>query len=255
MDVKRGLFLPPFDELANPQLLAELAADAERAGWDGFFLWDHMRYRDPVREVLDPWVSLAAIAVATERIKIGPMVTPLARRRPHKVARETATLDHLSDGRLILGVGLGGDRSGEFGPFGDEDDPKRRATLLDDGLEKLANYWAGEFEPVPIQKPRIPVWVASRWPNRKPLKRAARWDGMFPIELPEPDALRELASEVLELRDDPEEPFDLVAEIEAGDDPRPWADAGATWVFDSFGPIPRESDVRAVIAAGPKAQA
>ncbi|MDQ2676603.1 MAG: LLM class flavin-dependent oxidoreductase [Actinomycetota bacterium] len=251
MDPKRGIFLPPFDEMAHPRLLAELAADAEEAGWDGFFLWDHMRYRAPTRAVLDPWVSLAAIASATERIRIGPMVTPLSRRRPHKVARETATLDHLSDGRLVLGVGLGSERNGELGPFGEEEDPKRRAALLDDGLDKLAGYWAGEFEPVPVQEPRIPVWVASRWPKRKPLRRAARWDGLFPIELPEPDALRELAAEVRGLRADPDEPFDLVAEVDPGGDPVPWAEAGATWVVDQFGQTPRESEVRAVIAAGP----
>jgi hypothetical protein len=146
---------------------------------------------------------------------------------------------------------LGSDRSGELGPFGEETDPKARARLLDDGLEKLAGYWTGEFEPVPVQRPRIPVWVASRWPNRRPLRRAARWDGLFPIELPEPDALGELAGEVDELRADPEAPFDLVVEIDPGDDPAPWATAGATWVLTSFDQSPVERDVRAAIEAGP----
>jgi alkanesulfonate monooxygenase SsuD/methylene tetrahydromethanopterin reductase-like flavin-dependent oxidoreductase (luciferase family) len=252
MTAKRGIFVAPFDELADPRLLMELASRAEELGWDGFFLWDHIRYRAPTRDVLDPWVALSAIATATERIRIGPMVTPVSRRRPHKLARETVTLDHLSGGRLTLGVGLGSDNNGELGPFGEVTDPKARARLLDDGLEKLAGYWAGEFEPVPVQQPRIPVWVAGRWPNRRPLRRAARWDGMFPIDLPEPGALGELAAEVADLRDDADAPFDLVVELDdPGDDPSPWEAAGATWVLTSFDQSPLERDVRAVIEAGP----
>jgi alkanesulfonate monooxygenase SsuD/methylene tetrahydromethanopterin reductase-like flavin-dependent oxidoreductase (luciferase family) len=112
----------PVDELADPALVARLAADAEEAGWYGVLVWDHVRWRPPVRQVADPWITLAAIATATERPRLGPMVTPLARRRPAKVARETATLDRLSGGRLILGVGLGSDR------FGSELSNTRRAA-------------------------------------------------------------------------------------------------------------------------------
>ena len=249
--MKRGLFIAPFDELVDPRLLADLATAAEARGWDGIFLWDHIRYREPVNAVADPWVALSSIASATERLTIGPMVTPLARRRIHKLARETATLDLLSDGRLVLGVGLGSDRSGEFEDFGEATDPRERARLLDDGLERLAGYWAGEFEPRPVQRPRIPTWVASRWPNRRPLRRAARWDGLFPIELPGPDQLAELAGELGELRADPEAPFDLVVEVERGADLKPWATAGATWALTAFGREPREADVREVIEAGP----
>ena len=249
--MKRGLFIAPFDELVDPRLLADLATAAEERGWDGIFLWDHIRYREPVNAVADPWVALSAIASATERLTIGPMVTPLARRRIHKLARETATLDLLSDGRLVLGVGLGSDRSGEFEDFGEATDPRERARLLDDGLERLAAYWAGEFEPRPVQRPRIPIWAASRWPNRRPLRRAARWDGLFPIELPGPDQLAELAGELAELRADPDAPFDLVVEVERGADLKPWADAGATWALTGFGREPREADVRATIEAGP----
>jgi alkanesulfonate monooxygenase SsuD/methylene tetrahydromethanopterin reductase-like flavin-dependent oxidoreductase (luciferase family) len=111
-DTNRGLFLPPFDELYEPRVMAELAASAEQCGWDGFFVWDHVNYRDPVRAVADPWITLSAIALATERMRIGPLVTPLSRRRVQKLARETVTLDHLSGGRLILGVGLGSDSNG-----------------------------------------------------------------------------------------------------------------------------------------------
>ena len=223
----------------------------EELGWEGLFLWDHVRYRAPTRDVLDPWVALSAIATATEHLRIGPMVTPVSRRRPQKLARETVTLDHLSGGRLTLGVGLGGDNNGELGPFGEETDPKARARLLDDGLEKLAGYWAGEFEPVPVQQPRIPVWVAGRWPNRRPLRRAVRWDGFFPIDLPEPDALGELAAEVADLRGDADAPFDVVAESRARRRPGSWAAAGATWVLTSFDQSPLERDVREAIEAGP----
>jgi alkanesulfonate monooxygenase SsuD/methylene tetrahydromethanopterin reductase-like flavin-dependent oxidoreductase (luciferase family) len=251
MAVKRGIFVAPFDELVEPRVVAELAQLAEARGWDGFFVWDHIRYRAPVRAVADPWVTLAAVAYATNELRLGPMVTPLARRRVHKLARETVTLDHLSRGRLTLGVGLGSDRSDELGPFGDETDPRERARLLDQGLERLAGFWGGEFEPPPVQRPRIPVWVASRWPNRRPLRRAAKWDGLFPIELPGPDELAVLAAEVRALRDGDAGPFDFVIEISPGEDLGPWEAAGATWVLNGFGPEPHEADVRAQIEAGP----
>ena len=145
MSVKRGIFLAPFDELADPRLLAELATSAEAAGWDGFFLWDHIIYRPPVRALADPWVALAAIACSTEQLRLGPMVTPLARRRVQKLARETVTLDHLSRGRLTFGVGLGSDRNDELEPFGEVVDARERARLLDRGLERLNAFWAVSF--------------------------------------------------------------------------------------------------------------
>jgi alkanesulfonate monooxygenase SsuD/methylene tetrahydromethanopterin reductase-like flavin-dependent oxidoreductase (luciferase family) len=250
--VNRGIFVAPFDELMEPRLLAELARRAEENGWQGFFLWDHLAYQPPVRAVADPWVALAAIAYATERIRLGPLVTPLSRRRVHKLARETVTLDHLSSGRLTLGVGLGSDRSGEIERFGEVADPRERARLLDDGLRDLSAYWDGALEPLPLQRPRIPIWVAARWPSRKPLVRAARWDGLFPIELPDPDALATLAGEVRALREADAEGFDLIAEIAPGGDAAPWAEAGATWVLTSFDSQPKELEVRAAIDAGPR---
>jgi alkanesulfonate monooxygenase SsuD/methylene tetrahydromethanopterin reductase-like flavin-dependent oxidoreductase (luciferase family) len=245
----RGIFIAPFDELVDPRVVAGLAAAAEDRGWDGLFVWDHIAYRAPVRAVADPWIVLSAVAAATSTLRIGPMVTPLARRRVQKLARETVTLDHLSGGRLTLGVGLGSDNSGELSPFGEELDAKKRAQLLDDGLERLAAMWGGEFAPPPVQQPRIPVWVAARWPNRRPVRRAVRWDGLFPIEMPGPEALAELAQETTDARNG--EPFDLVAEIEPGGDPRPWEQAGATWVLTGFGRQPRLDEVRGAIAAGP----
>jgi alkanesulfonate monooxygenase SsuD/methylene tetrahydromethanopterin reductase-like flavin-dependent oxidoreductase (luciferase family) len=251
VSVRHGIFVAPFDELSDPRLLARLAARAEERGWDGFFVWDHVKYSAPTRALADPWVVLAAIACATERLAIGPLVTPVSRRRPHKLARETVTLDRLSGGRLVLGAGLGSDHHGEFVDFGEVSEPRERARLLDDGLERLAAYWGGEFEPGPVQRPRIPVWIASRWPARRPLARAARWDGLFPIELPGPSALAELVAEVRSLRDAGAAPFDVVVTNEAGTDPAPWVDAGATWCLTGFGQTPGADEVRAAIDAGP----
>jgi alkanesulfonate monooxygenase SsuD/methylene tetrahydromethanopterin reductase-like flavin-dependent oxidoreductase (luciferase family) len=251
VSARRGIFLAPFDELVEPTTLAELARSAEQRGWEGLFLWDHVNYRPPVKAVADVWIALAVIACATERLRIGPMVTPLSRRRVQKVARETVTLDHLSGGRLTFGVGLGSDRNGELEPFGEVVDPRERARLLDRGLERLTAFWAGEFEPTPIQQPRIPVWVAGRWPNRRPLLRAARWDGFFPIDLNGPDDLAVLSAELYEVRKDQDGAFDLVVEVEPGAETGAWESAGATWVLTSIDSPPRLEDVRAVIDAGP----
>jgi alkanesulfonate monooxygenase SsuD/methylene tetrahydromethanopterin reductase-like flavin-dependent oxidoreductase (luciferase family) len=252
MGARRGVFVAPFDELVEPRLLAELAGGAEERGWDGFYVWDHVAFQLPVRAVADPWVVLSAIACATKTMRIGPLVTPLSRRRVQKLARETVTLDRLSAGRLTLGVGLGSERNGELEPFGEVVDARERARLLDEGLEKLAGLWSGRFEPQPLQRPRIPIWVGAQWPNRRPVTRAARWDGLFPIRLPGPDALAELAAEVRELRGGEMDGFDLVAEISPGADAGPWEQAGATWVLTTFDSQPREAEVRAAIEAGPR---
>src|SRR3954471_5029308 len=242
---RRGIFVAPFDDLADAKLLAELAARAEAAGWDGFFLWDHVDSRAPVSALADPWVCMAAIACTTERIRTGPLVTPPARRRIHKLARETVTLDRLSGGRLIFGAGLGSDNSGEFSKFGEEADPKVRARLLDDGLEQLVAYWDGEFEPRPEQRPRIPVWLAARWPNRRPVRRALRWDGLFPIDLPGPDELAELTQEVRAER--PDDAFEIVVTNPAGTDPGAWEQAGATWCLTGFDSRPGLAEVVSAI--------
>jgi alkanesulfonate monooxygenase SsuD/methylene tetrahydromethanopterin reductase-like flavin-dependent oxidoreductase (luciferase family) len=249
----RGFQLAPFDELADPRTVARLAARAEERGWDGFFVWDHIVYSAPVRAVADPWVTLSAVASVTERMTIGPLVTPLARRRIHKLARETVTLDRLSGGRLVLGAGLGADRHGELGPFGEVEDARERARLLDAGLEQLTSYWNGGLEPPPVQRPRIPVWLAARWPNRRPVRRAARWDGLFPIDLPGPDALAELVAEVTAQRATERiaAPFAVAVANLPGTDPAPWEAAGATWCLTDFGPQPAEAAVRAAIDAGP----
>jgi alkanesulfonate monooxygenase SsuD/methylene tetrahydromethanopterin reductase-like flavin-dependent oxidoreductase (luciferase family) len=250
MSARRGIFVAPFDELADPRVLARLAASAEEQGFDGFFLWDHVNYRPPTSALADPWVAMSAIATATERMLIGPLVTPLSRRRVHKLARETVTLDLLSGGRLVFGVGLGSDNNGELEPFGEVTDPRERARMLDDGLERLAGLWGGEFEPPPVQRPRIPVWVAGRWPNRRPVRRAAQWDGLFPIDMDDPEQLTELVADVRELRGEGAAPFEIVVTNPAGTDPAPWEAAGATWCLTGFGQSPLEAEVRAAIEAG-----
>lgn len=263
-------FLPPFDELADPRVVARLAAEAEEHGWDGFFVWDHLHYRPPVQAVADPWVVLAAVAAATERMLLGPMVTPLPRRRPVKVARETATLDVLSSGRLVLGVGIGGDNSRELSATGEELDDRMRGAMLDEGLEVLAAAWSGEpvqhrgahyvvddvrFLPTPVQRPGPPVWVAARFGNRAPLRRAARHDGAFPIDLSSADQLAEVAAALRELRGGDPRPFDLVVGGPPGTDPQPYAQAGATWWTVSF-PLETTADqARAVLREGPPTSA
>lgn len=188
--------VPNFGEYADPRTMAELAATAERSGWDGFFVWDHMMWFSG-NVVGDPWVQLAAVADATSTIKLGPMVTPLPRRRPWVVARQAVSLDQLCEGRLILGVGIGFPPDTEFGLFGEVVDAKTRGDMLDEALEIIVGLWSGEeyvhegthyslgpmtFLPRPVQHPRIPIWVAGFWPNKRPFRRAARFDGVFPIK-------------------------------------------------------------------------
>ena len=274
--LRHGLFVPLFDPLADPAVVARLAGEAEEAGWDGFFVWDQIRWREPVAAVGDTQVALAAIATATERVRFGPMVTPLARRRPVKLARETAALDVLSGGRLTLGVGLGSDEfASEYSITGEELDDRRRARMLDEALEILEAAWSGEpvhhrgehytvdgmrFLPRPIQRPRVPVWVAG-FPGRpRPMRRAARYDGFFPVNLESPDQLAQIAARVQVLREAaglaPDAPYDVVAAVEPGADPAPYAEAGATWSLVELGWEAISVDVvRGVIREGPPARA
>jgi alkanesulfonate monooxygenase SsuD/methylene tetrahydromethanopterin reductase-like flavin-dependent oxidoreductase (luciferase family) len=247
--MRRGLYLAPFDELANPRVLADIASHAEARGWEGLFLWARIMYPPRERAVADAWVALSSIASATERLRLGPMITPLSRRRVQKVARETVTLDHLSRGRLTVGVGLG--NVDDLEPFGEILDPRKRARLLDQALNRLSEFWGGEFQPLPVQRPRIPIWVAANGPHRRPVRRAVRWDGLFPIDLPGPEELAELAEEIKEARAGSENPFDLVVEVPPGADTSLWKVAGATWVLTGFEPQAQELEVREVIEAGP----
>jgi alkanesulfonate monooxygenase SsuD/methylene tetrahydromethanopterin reductase-like flavin-dependent oxidoreductase (luciferase family) len=264
--LRAGLYVPPFDELADPLVIARLAAEAEERGWHGVFVWDHLRWNPPVRQVADPWITLAAVATATERVRFGPLVTPLARRRPVKVARETATLDRLSGGRLILGVGLGSDRFGEeYSRTGEQLDDRVRGQMLDESLAVLRAAWTGEpvhhhgghytvdgiqFLPRPVQDPGVPVWVAGYPGNRKPLRRAARHDGYFPVDVAHPDQLAELVGALGTVPPG----YDVAVALPPGTDPAPYGEAGATWWLTDFDPPERVrlDTVRGVLRDGPR---
>jgi alkanesulfonate monooxygenase SsuD/methylene tetrahydromethanopterin reductase-like flavin-dependent oxidoreductase (luciferase family) len=273
--VHYGVTLPNFGPYADARALAGLARDAEEVGWDGFFLWDHvLLFPWPT---VDPWIAMAAIALATERVRIGALVTPLPRRRPVKLAREVVTLDHLSNGRLIFGVGIG------VGPWewdylGEETDLRTRADMLDEGLDLFAKLWTGDpvvhhgrfyhyrgdggpdnpeelptpFLPRPVQQPRVPVWVAGVWPAKRPFRRAARWDGLVPLKKGydlgqemTPDDLREIVAYTRAHRTS-DEPFDVTVgghtpgtdRTRDADHVAARAEAGATWWLEDISPWP-----------------
>jgi alkanesulfonate monooxygenase SsuD/methylene tetrahydromethanopterin reductase-like flavin-dependent oxidoreductase (luciferase family) len=267
MTLQYAIYLPTFTPFGSPRIIADLAWDAEKAGWDGVFIWDDVA--GSAKDMADPWISLAAAAMVTQRVRLGALITPLARRRPWKFARETASLDHLSAGRLVVGVGAGGGQE-QFDHLGDEPDQRVRGAMLDEGLEVVNGLWSGEpfsyegqyyhlqstvFRPKPLQQPRIPIWVAGVWPNRRPLARMARWDGMFPLfwSVPDPDerlqSLRQVVANVQQLRQEnyPElagRPFDVVmtGETPTGQSAQTeeaisrFAEAGATWWLESLAP-------------------
>ena len=248
-----GLDVPIDGAYADPRMLGRLAAEAERAGWDGFFVQDVLSSGEAVA---DPWIALTAVVLATERLAVGSMLTPLPRRRPWEVARQAATLDRLSGGRLIFAAGLGYAEQ-DFTPFGDAWDPVVRAEKLDEGLDIISGLWSGEpfsyrgkhyeldqamLRPGPLQSPRIPVWLAAGWPRRKPLRRAARWDGVYLMtvrqdteQLLSPDDVAQVADFLREQRGDgstgeiafnPEESSDAG---ETRDRVQAFSEAGATW--------------------------
>lgn len=268
--MKYGVMVSTYGEFADPRALATLAHETEAAGWDGFFTWDHIAtassprgQRAAAEPIIDTWVALTVVAMSTERIRFGPRVTPLPRRRPWKLARETVSLDQLSGGRLILGVGSGFPVivDAELGRFGEPTDPTVRAELLDEGLDVLAGLWSGQpfsyrgrhhrvdevtFLPTPVQSPRIPIWVAATWPSKPPFRRAAQWDG---ICLPQgdgsltPEQMSEAIVYVKQHRAT-DAPFDVTwAGLTPGNNRHygsnmlaPYVEAGLTWWTESLGP-------------------
>ncbi len=278
--MKHGIFLPPFSELADPRRVASLAADAEAAGWEGFYLWDHM-LAEPGMAVAEAWTTLAAIAMATSRIRLGAMVTPLARRRPWVLARQIATLDQLCGGRLDVGVGLGDDGWREFSAFGEETAPRVRGELLDESVEIIQEFLAGNgllhagrhyaidsppLLPGPVQDP-VPIWAAVRWPNRKPLARAARLQGCFPIfadtgYLPAPppaDQVKQLRADLTGLG--APRSLDIAVRVALHRMPAEertaaaatLSEAGVTWLLEAFAPGQDATIVEAYVRGGPPA--
>jgi alkanesulfonate monooxygenase SsuD/methylene tetrahydromethanopterin reductase-like flavin-dependent oxidoreductase (luciferase family) len=235
--VRHAMFVPNFGTFSDPRLVVDLAARCESMGWDGWFYWDHVVHQNANEPAADPWMTLGACAMATERILLGPMITPLPRRRPWNVARQAVTLDQMSKGRAVLGVGIGATGTHEYAEFGEEEDLVKRGAMLDEGLELIQELWRGEemhhrgehykvegirFRPVPVSKP-LPIWIGAVWPNRRPLRRAARFDGVFPIRLPGPETLAEVLAITGEVKG---------VVVLADDHPADaWEKAGATWLL------------------------
>ncbi len=266
--MRYGLSAANFGTYAEPARVAELAATAEGAGWDGLFLWDHLAFAwgPPAG---DPWLLLAAAAHATERLRLGTYVTPVTRRRPHVLAVTVATLDRLSGGRVVFGAGLGGNER-EFAAFGEETDERVRAEQLDEALDLLRRWWRGEqvthsgphyvvhgvaLAPLPLQQP-LPIWIGGNAP--RPLRRAARYDGWAANSSHHdrmtltPDDVAERLATIEELRGGLDG-FDVVVQgLSDLADPAAYGEAGATWwlenVHDVRGPF---DEMLALVASGP----
>jgi alkanesulfonate monooxygenase SsuD/methylene tetrahydromethanopterin reductase-like flavin-dependent oxidoreductase (luciferase family) len=278
--LKHGIAVPNFG--TDPDELIELGVATEQAGFDGYFLWDHIVFADSGDgpPIVDPWLVLSVVAAKTSRISIGTIVTPVPRRRPWQLARVTTTLDRLSNGRVVLGVGIGSPSYGDFGIFHELSGTRERAELLDEGLDVLAGLWSGEpfcyagkhltvdrvrFTPTPVQRPRIPVWVAGVLPAQRPIARAARWDGFVPISYDHGGLVRPTADEIADVtgqiaaKRGTGAGYDMVIWAEVAHQPgtlpdlaRPYADAGATWWIETARPEPDWWEgVQARVHAGP----
>ncbi len=261
--VKRGVHIPNFGPFGSARVVADLARSAEASGWDGVFLWDHVVRREGDLDVVDPWVALTAAAVATSRVALGPLVTPLPRRRPWNVAKAAVSLDHLSGGRVVLGVGLGTPRGPEFPAFGEETDLRRRGDMLDEALTIVRAAWSGEpvtfagnhyridgvrFLPTPLRPGGIPIWAATESVRGRPVRRAATLHGVFPTGI--------AASELPDLIDAVsggrvgQEAFDVVC-VSERDDAEVWEAAGATWWLRELAWDRSLAEAAALVANGP----
>jgi len=273
--MKFGFVLPKGDA----RTAADFAQQAEGSSWDGFFVWE------PVWGI-DAWINLTAAAMVTRKIRLGTMLSPLSRMRPWKIASETATLDNLSNGRVILSVGLGATNTG-FDDFGEITDRKTRAQLLDESLQILTGLWSGKpfkhdgkhyqvnisedtFQPPPppVQKPRIPIWVVGGWPSKKSMYRAIRYDGLLPAIIKEsgqvsmdpirPNQLAEIKSFINENRES-DIPMDIIVEgrtsekepAEAAQIVNSYREAGATWWIEALWDEPDLEKVFSRIKMGP----
>jgi alkanesulfonate monooxygenase SsuD/methylene tetrahydromethanopterin reductase-like flavin-dependent oxidoreductase (luciferase family) len=258
--MKYGVHLPNFGSYGDTRVLADLAVTAEKAGWDGFFIWDHMLFCDLDKNAhVDPWVALTAVAMTTSRIQFGTIVTAMPRRRPWKLARETVSLHNLSGGRLILGVGLGDPVEWEYRFFHEADDPKIRAQKVDEGLAILQGLWSGEafgfkgthyhleemtFLPKPVTS--IPVWIGGYWPRKAPMRRAARYNGVVPgltDRAMTAEALQQVMDYIRQQRT-ATTPYDVVIggitepESDAYEKTvKPFVDVGATWWLEDLSPL------------------
>jgi len=252
-----GLYLPNQGEFADAGVLADVARDAEDAGWDGVFIWDEIVQVLPTHDgIADALIALTAMAVRTERIQLGALVTPLARLRPESFAVQTATLDRLSGGRLVVGVGLGNPGT-QFSAFGGPGDLRTRAEMVDEFLALLVALWSGErvsfdgrhyqahdvaLASPPADGRQIPIWVGADSHHRAPRRRAARWDGFAPASEGWPDEVipaaeyREMVDDIRSMRAS-DDPFDVVVigngagTVPAASSLADYEEAGVTWLL------------------------
>lgn len=261
--MRHAVFVAPFGPLTNPHRLIDLAHAAEESGWDALFLWDHVLRRES-NEILDPWVLLGALATATERLRIGAMVTPIVRRRLIKLAREAQTVDILSGGRLTMGLGLGVDTNGELSRFAEVVDPVTRGAMLDEGIPVLADLLSGEvvdhhgehftvegvsIEPPTVQTPRPPFWFAARADAKKPVRRAARYEGVFPVDM-DADRYGRLIETLVEERGDLDG-FDVAVATEPGQPVPAYAADTATWAMHAWPAVADLDHVFNTVVHGP----
>lgn len=262
--MRYGICLANIGTYADPRVSVRVAHAAEASGWDGLFIWDHLAFvwGPPAA---DPWIVLAAIASATERIRLGTAVTPVARRRPQVLANQVATLDVLSQGRVVFGAGLGGSQS-EFGKFGEPTDAKVRASMLDEGLDVLRRLWSGEevthhgdhytvegvkLAPTPVQD-HLPIWIGG---NRPPsLRRAARWDGWV-ADSADPTGMTlspdEVANSIRSIGRGSDYVVAVLGEQDRGD-PAAYERAGATWWLENVHDLRGSPDeMLALVKSGP----
>jgi alkanesulfonate monooxygenase SsuD/methylene tetrahydromethanopterin reductase-like flavin-dependent oxidoreductase (luciferase family) len=268
-----GLNVATLGDFGNARLVMHLAQIAEAAGWEALFVWDHLAYVWGV-PAGDPWVVLSAVATSTERLLLGTAVTPLPRRRLQTLAQTLVTLDQLSEGRLVVGIGLGGVGE-EYAAFGEPDDARVRAEMADEGLPLLDRLLRGEtvthmgqhytiqgvsLQPRPWQAPRPPIWVGGE--SRAALRRAARYDGwVFGADdesatmVKSPAQVARLVATLSQQRSG-SEPFAFamagVSSPEDGDLVAAYAGAGVTWWLESIhGLRGSAAEMEARIAAGP----
>jgi probable F420-dependent oxidoreductase len=273
--VRYGIEITNLGDYADPRLAVRLAQAAEDAGWEGFFVWDHLAFAWGVPSG-DPWVILSAVAALTRRLKVGTAVTPLARRRPQVVAHALATLDVLSSGRVIFGAGLGGVGE-EFSAFGESPETKERAAMLDEGLSVLNELLSGDevthhgehytveaikLAPVPVQRPRVPIWIGGE--SSAALRRAALWDGWLapatsphgtPTMAKDPEQIAEMVAQIRRHRTT-DMPFEVAVDGYTEPDdtelPRAYEEAGATWWLESVhGMRGSVDEMAARVEAGP----
>ena len=253
--MKYGYVLPG----GKPGENLEHAVAAETAGWDGIFLWEGVYHSDP-------WAQMAAIAMRTERIMLGTLLTPAPRRRPWVLGGQCVTVDQLSGGRVILSIGVGAFETvlGELP--NEEHDMRVRGELLDETIDLLRAMWSGkpvEHEgkhytvtlpagPKAARKRGIPIWCVGVWPHMKSMRRTLRCDGI----IPQADSPETVATIAEWLRENGKGDIDILSAgmttpKNAEKKIKPWADAGATWWIEENWAAKSPAVVRKRIDAGP----